>query len=361
MLANALHTRSMGLAFLVATIFCFAGCTNSDDPSGGGKGSGSNGKSNGDKIKIAYVTNGIADFWIHAKVGAEKAGEELGCEVEVIMPTAEGGRSANQNAEIEKLIAKGFDGIAVSPIAPENQTDILNQAGEAAEFITHDSDAPNSNRKLYIGMSNYDAGFMVADLIKKSCPDGGKVVLFIGSIDQLNGRQRRQGTIDGLFGRDKDENRVDSNDKELTSEDGKYTVLATYIDQFDEALKTSQPEQALAKYEDIDCMVGLFEYNPPKIFAALKSAGKLGKVKVIGFDENLETLKQIREGNCVGTVVQNPYMYGYQSVQILHRLVNGDKSDLNDEKYIDVPARVIDKSNVDEFEAQIKKNLAENK
>lgn len=355
-LANSHFVWSACFVFVLA--FGIAGCKTGDNPDSESKGAGKSGSSS--DTKIAYITNGIADFWIHAKVGAEKAGEELGCEVKVVMPTADG-RTANQNAEIEKLIAKGFQGFAISPIDPANQTSILNQAGDAGEFITHDSDAPESNRKLYIGMSNYDAGFMVAELIKKSCPDGGNVVLFIGSIDQLNGQQRRQGTIDGLLGREKDEMRVDPNDKEITGADGKYTILATYIDNFDEALKTSQPEQALAKYPKIDCMVGLFEYNPPKIFAALKSAGKLGDIKVIGFDENLETLKQIGEGNCVGTVVQNPYMYGYQSVQILHRLINGDTSDLNDEKYIDVPARIIDKSNVAEFEAKIKENLAANK
>ncbi len=161
------------------------------------------------KAKIAYVTNGVAEFWNIAKAGAMKAGKEFDCTVQVVMPNAEGGRAANQKAELEKLIANKFQGIAVSPVNPDNQTDILNQVGDAAEYITHDSDAPKSNRKLYIGMSNYDAGFMVADLVKKALPNGGNVVLFIGSVDQLNGQLRRQGVIDGLLGREKDETRRD--------------------------------------------------------------------------------------------------------------------------------------------------------
>ena len=339
---------------LLACCLFVLGCGGGEE----GKKANQGKKSDGKKVKIAYVTNGVAEFWNIAKAGAKKAGEELGCDVEVVMPNAEGGRAANQQSELEKLIAQKYQGIAVSPVDPDNQTEILNQVGENAEFITHDSDAPKSNRKLYIGMSNYDAGFMVADLVKKACPDGGNVILFIGSIDQLNGKLRRQGVIDGLLGREKDESRSDSNDKEITAEGSKYTILTTYIDNFDEALKTSLPEQALAKYKEVACMVGLFEYNPPKIFAALKSANQLGKIKVVGFDENVETLQQIREGNCQGTVVQNPYQYGYQSVQVLYRMVNGDTSDLNEKKYRDVPARVIDKSNVDDFEKELKANLA---
>jgi ribose transport system substrate-binding protein len=343
--------------FLLSGVLFLLGC-------GGGvekKSGSSNENVKQGKIKLAYVTNGVAEFWNIAKAGALKAGKELGVQVEVIMPNAEGGRAANQNAEMEKLIANKFQGIAVSPCDPGNQTSILNQVGENSQFITHDSDAPESNRKLYIGMSNYDAGFMVADLVKRSCPDGGKVIVFIGSVDQLNGRLRRQGVIDGLLGREPDESRIDAIDGELSDPNSKYTVLATYIDNFDEALKTSLPEQALAKYDNVDCMVGLFEYNPPKIFAALKSANLLGKVKVVGFDENLETLQQIRDGNCTGTVVQNPFMYGYQSIQVLNRLVNGDQTDLNESKYLDVPAKIIDKKNVDEFEKELKDNIAAGK
>ena len=349
--------KNASLALLACLVFIL-GC---GDAGKNSEKTGSKKNKDGKKVKIAYVTNGVAEFWNIAKAGAMKAGEELGCEVKVVMPIAEGGRAANQQAELEKLIANKFQGVAVSPVDPDNQTQILNQVGDNAEFITHDSDAPKSNRKLYIGMSNYDAGFMVADLVKKACPDGGNVILFIGSIDQLNGQLRRQGVIDGLLGREKDEKRRDPNDKELTADGSKFTVLTTYIDNFDESLKTALPEQALAKYNDIACMVGLFEYNPPKIFAALRSANKLGQVKVVGFDENVETLQQIREGNCQGTVVQNPYMYGYQSVQVLYRMINGDTSDMNEDKYIDVPARIIDKENVDEFEKELKANLAAGK
>lgn len=352
-----------GFLLLTALGLSNLGCTPSDSETKPKDSSASTATSgNPDKeIKIAYVTNCVAEFWNIAKAGAMKAGKELDCTVEVVMPNAEGGTASNQNAEMEKLLANGFQGIAVSPVDPENQTSMLNQVGDSSIFITHDSDAPNSNRKLYIGMSNYDAGFMVADLVKRACPDGGNVILFIGSVDQLNGRQRRQGVIDGLMGREKDPQRMDSIDQEIKSDDGKYTVLATYVDGFDEALKSSQPEQALAKYDNVNCMVGLFEYNPPKIFAALKSAKKMGEVKVVGFDENVETLQQIREGNCVGTVVQNPFMYGYQSVQVLHRLINGDQSDLNEAQYLDVPARVIVKDNVDAFEKELKENLAAGK
>ena len=65
-------------------------------------------------------------------------------------------------------------------------------------------------------------------------------------------------------------------------------------------------------YPEMNAMVGLFEYNPPACYQALQQANKLGEIKLIGFDENELTLQAIKDGTCVGTVVQDPYQYGYQ-------------------------------------------------
>ena len=267
------------------------------------------------------------------------------------MPPSEGGRAANQKRMLQQLISKGTEGIAVSPVDPTNQTDILNEVGENAFFITHDSDAPDTNRLTYIGMSNYDAGRMAGELVKKAIPDGGNIVIFIGSLEQHNAKLRRQGVIDEVLGRSHDPNRYDQPGAEIG--DDKYTILATRVDDFNDTRKKELPEQALAKFDKIDCMVGLFEYNPPFIFDALEGAGKVGQIKVVGFDENERTLEEIKKGNCVGTVVQNPYMYGYKSIEVLNRLANGDKS-VTETEFIDIPAQKIEQENVDEFQ----KNLA---
>ena len=123
--------------------------------------------------KLAFVTNGIANFWKIAESGARQAAKDLECDVEIKMPPSEGGRAANQKRMLQQLISKGTEGIAVSPVDPTNPTDILNEVGENAFFITHDSDAPDTNRLTYIGMSNYDAGRMAGELVKKAIPDAG--------------------------------------------------------------------------------------------------------------------------------------------------------------------------------------------
>ena len=89
----------------------------------------------------------------------------------------------------------------------------------------------------------------------------------------------------------------------------------------------------------------------------LAQANKLRQVKVIGFDENEATLAGIQDGTVHGTVVQNPYMYGYKSVEVLSELIKGNNAVIPANKMIDIPARQIRKDNVDVFWAELKKTL----
>jgi ribose transport system substrate-binding protein len=163
--------------------------------------------------------------------------------------------------------------------------------------------------------------------------------------------------MDAFLDRKPDRERNDPAGDVLTSEDGKYSVLGTMTDQFDRAKAKANGEDALTRHPDLSAMIGLFEYNPPMILEALDRAGKLGQVKVMAFDENDATLQGIKDGNVVATIVQNPYRYGYESVEVLNQLHKGNKKVIPDNKFIDIPARVIDKSNVDAFWKEIKDRL----
>ena len=98
---------------------------------------------------------------------------------------------------------------------------------------------------------------------------------------------------------------------------------------------------AITANPGLKAMIGLFEYNPPAMYQALKQAGKIGEIQLIGFDENDVTLQAIKDGECIGTVVQNPYEYGYKSVELLSKYLKGDKGAIPESKFIDIPARMI--------------------
>jgi len=158
-----------------------------------------NSNASGKKYRLAFVTNNASDFWTIARKGTEKAAAEIpGIQVEFrINPD---NTAAEQQHIVEDLLAKGVDGIAISPIDPQNQTPMLNRAASQALVVTQDSDAPNSNRSVYIGTDNVAAGRQAGEMIKEALPQGGKIMVFVGSLDAANAQQRYQGIKEVLQG-----------------------------------------------------------------------------------------------------------------------------------------------------------------
>lgn len=114
--------------------------------------------------------------------------------------------------------------------------------------------------------------------------------------------------------------------------------------------------------------IGLWAYNPPAIVTAVKDKVKdkviePGQVKIVGFDEDPVTLDGIADGTVHGTVVQDPFNFGYQAVKIMAALAKDDRSVLPPGGILDVPHRVITKNGgagrlpVAEFRAELNKLL----
>ena len=309
-----------------------------------------------EKSDFAYVTNGVDPFWDLCAAGVRIAEREFGVKCEVHMPTK---GVVDQKRILEAMVAKGVKGIAVSPVDPENQTGHLNEIAQVTKLITHDADAPESDRLVYIGTDNYKAGRALGQLVKEAIPDGGEVMIFVGRLEQLNARQRRQGVIDELLNRAHQtlgQVKFDEVAKEFKGD--KYTVLDTRTDNFDKAKAKANAEDAITKYKNLACMVGLFAYNPPACIDAIKEAGKLDQIKVCGFDEQESFLQAIKDGHAHCTISQQPWNYGYNSVKLLKSIMDGDTSAIPENRFIDVGYKVITKANIDEFWAE-KKKMAE--
>jgi len=288
------------------------------------------------QLKLAFVVNNAATFWTIARAGTEDAAKELG-NVEVDFRIPSDGTAAQQRQILDDLLAKGVDGIAVSPIDPGNQTEFLNRVASKTLLICHDSDAPESKRVCYIGTDNFAAGVEAGKMIKEVLPQGGKIVVFVGFADAQNAKDR--------FGGIK---------KEL--EGSNIQILDLRTDDADPVRAQKNAEDTLVKYPDISALIGLYNYNGPAILNAVRSAGKAGKVKIVCFDENDETLAGVASGDIYGTVVQQPYEFGKQAITKMAKYLEGDKEALAGGKQI-IPTLDIKKDNVADFQARLKKLL----
>jgi ribose transport system substrate-binding protein len=287
-----------------------------------------------DKKSLFFVVNGASDFWKIAEAGVKKAQGELpNYELSVKYP--EQAAAAVQQRVLDDLVAAGAAAIMVSAVDPKNQTEGLNKVAEKIPLFTTDSDAPQSKRLAYIGSSNVALGNDAGKLMLKALPNGGKCIGFVGLLGADNAKERIQGVRDTIKG-------------------SKVELVDVRGDEIDQGRAKRNVEDALAATPDVACLVGFYSYNTPRIYEALKEAGKLGKIKVIGFDEDPITLGGVKEGSIVGTVVQQPFEWGYQGMKLMAKVLEGDKSGISNPIII-VPGKVIDQANVDGFMGDMKK------
>lgn len=291
-----------------------------------------------EKKSMAFVVNGASDFWKLAEAGVKKAQAELpGYDLQFKYP--EQAAAAVQQRLMDDLVAAGVSAIMVSAVDPKSSTDALNRIGGQVPLFTTDSDAPDTNRIAYIGSSNGDAGRQAGEIALKALPDGGKCIGFVGLPGADNARERIEGMKAAIAG-------------------SKVELIDVRGDDIDMTRAKRNVEDALAANPDIDCMVGFYSYNPPRIYEVLKESGKLGAVTVIAFDEDPITLGGVREGSIAGTVVQQPYEWGYQGMKLMAKFLEGDKSGIPADGLVIVPTRIIDKGNVDAFEAELKSRIS---
>jgi len=317
------HWRFGTVSFVLCLLFTTASCSRDSADSGGKK-----------VLKLAFVTNNSADFWTIARRGVEKADAEL-ADVEAEFRITADGSAAEQQRIVDDLLAKGVDGLAISPVDPQNQVTLIDAVAKRAVVFTQDSDAPQSARTCYIGTDNVAAGREAGRLVREAIPEGGSIMLFVGKLDARNAQERIQGIREALAG-------------------SNIRILDVRTDDADTVRAKSNAADTLVRFPDIKGLVGLWSYNGPAIRNAVQQAGKTGQVRIVAFDEDDETLAGVKDGAIHATVVQQPYEFGYQAITRMAQAARGDRSFIPANKQIIVPTLVVNRANVDEFTRKIK-------
>ncbi len=282
------------------------------------------------KRKVALIGNTASDYWQMVRKGSEKADAELE-NIEVLFKTPYTGTAKDQEGVmIEASMKDRVAAMAVSPIDPASQKKRINEIAKTAVFITQDSDAPDTDRVAYVGVDTHSAGREAGELVKKALPQGGKIMVFVGRAELENAKEKYAGLKEALQG-------------------SKVEILDLLADEANPIKAEENATKAITDHPDLAGMVGLWSYNGPAILAAVKRAKKVGQIKIVCFDEEADTLAGIKEGAIFGTVIQSPFEIGYQSIHVMAKLLQGDKSGVPANKRVLIPALVVQKANVDDY------------
>ncbi|ACT00510.1 sugar-binding protein [Paenibacillus sp. JDR-2] len=248
-------------------------------------------------------------YWRLVQQGAREAAQQKGIELEYLGPAR---ADVKEHIKIlEMAIASKVDGIITQGLEENEFTPIINEAARMGiPIITVDSDAPHSKRVAYVGTDNYAAGYMAGrELIAKSA-GRAEVALITGSFTASNQKDRVRGfkdavkTYPGIHIIDI----AESNISRIQSAASAYTLAQ--------------------KYPEIDTFVGTSALDGLGIAQMLKEMGSetlKTPIRIIAFDDLPETLTLINQGVIESTIVQQPFIMGRESVNLLMDYLKGEK------------------------------------
>jgi ribose transport system substrate-binding protein len=269
-------------------------------------------------------------FFDLARDGCMKAAEESNgvIECEYIGPSEH--TEAEQVQIVQDLIARGVDGIAVSP---SNAPAIANalKAAKAAGIptMTWDADLLAEDQELratYVGTKNYDIGVNLAKIAQELKPDGGSICLQTGGAAADNHNQRLQGIRDTLSG----ENSDSAPGERLTGQNGWTEVDGCPLITDDDSTKAVQQlADILGKFQDLDVYISTGAFTQwsdnayRQVMEKYKDKLESQELVMVVADTLPMQMDQLKDGLSHGQVGQRPFDMGYQSMFIMKDLVEG--------------------------------------
>jgi ribose transport system substrate-binding protein len=217
------------------------------------------------------------------------------------------------------------------------------------KVVTFDSDAPLSDRQSYVGTSNVAAGVTCGRVVQAALREGGEIAVLLSNLTKDNMRDRQSGFEEALG---------QSADSVNTNHAGPRLVVVDYmLDNGDDDQCAKNIRKVLVAHPDLACFVGMNAHHGPVLLRVLKDLDKLGKIKLVTFDDDEQTLDGLAAGNIVATIAQDPYKYGYEAVNVLAALCRGrgDALPIVGRGSVYVNAEAIRPENLDEFRARVRK------
>lgn len=250
--------------------------------------------------KFVLLINTVAPFWTAAQTGASRASLEFNVPIMFQAPTA-AEKLLQQLSMLETFVNDEFTAITFSAIDREAPHDIIKQAVDKGIYVLcTDSDATGSERSMYIGMSDYDAGRAAGEAALEIIGEG-KVVGLVGYATAQNAQDRIAGVNDVLEGTGLE-------------------MVEVLLDDTKPEVALSNAQTAMQTYPDLAGFITFYSYDGPAACQAVKQAGMEGEVKIVAFDAEPETITCMGDGAVQAMIGQRVYFYGYLSGWVMYAM-----------------------------------------
>lgn len=317
------------LSILMVTAMCATmavGCGTADDT----KDSSSFSKGKSDYL-VGFANNSdtynyCAKFRSYLKDATEAKGIS-------ITVTDAGGDTNVQNGQIDDFIVQNANVVSAISNDLDGSIPALEAAKDAGlpyvSFLTSVSGGDDYDGYIYVGSPNEDAGKAQGEYLCDAFPDGASILYFTGAPNDQQYVDRKKGLEEAL------------------KKNPNIKILDEYNVENSKDLGMSTAEDSLLSYDKIDAIVCQNDDGALGVVEALKSAGKLDSIQVLGIDGSDDALQSIQDGEMTMTALQDAKAQAEAGADIFEKLKKGtDPADIED---VNIPFKIVTKDNVADY------------
>jgi rhamnose transport system substrate-binding protein len=293
------------VSFVFAGLAILAGCgKSSESPTSHGQAVPASGAK---KITIAFLPKSKGNaYFVSCMKGAERAARDLGAELIFDGPTDPD--PARQNEIVENWITLGVDAIAAACENREGISTALRKArAKGIKVVTYDADALPDAREFFVNQATPQGiGYVLMDEAARLCQNEGEFAVIIGSLTAANQIEWRRYV-----------------EERRAAQYPKMTMVA--VRPCDDLKDKAQSEATtlLSTYPNLKLFLSTTSLGVPSAAEAVKQAGKVGRVKVIGLGLPSENRRYVKEGVTDSVILWKTEDLGYLAVQAAAAAASG--------------------------------------
>jgi ribose transport system substrate-binding protein len=320
--------RKWAAVLLLVLVSAVVVACGGDDSGGGGSGGGDNGGGGGKNYKMTLIAGVKGDeFYITMNCGAQEKAKELGVSLDFQGPDQFD--ASQQTPIVDAVAAKSPDAILIAPTDTKALFAPIQQAAQNSKIVLVDTTlADPSVAVSQIASDNLKGGQTAAEELLKLIGGKGKVMVVNVKPGISTTDQRGQGFEQGVKGKPG------------------VTYLGQQYDDDDPAKAASIVSGMLSKHPDLAGIFATNLFSAEGAATALRQAGKLGQVKIVGFDAGPKQVQDLKDGLVQALIAQKPADIGSQGVEQAYNALQGKPTT----KEIGTGFEVVTKDNLSEMQ-----------
>lgn len=312
---RVMNQRLVPILVSVCFVVSLAGCGGGEEGGDGQAANGGGAAGRGEKPRIALIMKSLAnEFFSTMAKGAERHHAEHRDQYDLIVNGIKDERDLNQQVGlVEQMTARGVDAVVIAPADSKSLVPVLSRAIDDGLVVVNIDNKLDESVQAeagvnipFVGPDNRAGARMVGEYLAEHLEPGADVAILEGLKTSFNGQQRKKGFVDAM---------------EAAGAD----IVDSQSAQWEMGIANRVASAMISEHEDLKAILASNDSMALGALAAVKAAGKLDQIHIVGFDNISAVREAIREGEILATADQHAGRLAVFGIEYAMAILDGEQ------------------------------------